>query len=189
MISIEGIVAYDKYRGISKNGKMPWNIPEEMKFFKEITIKNVVIMGKNTFVSLNNKPLKDRLNVVITKKPEIYYKCASEYSNIIFTDNENIHLDIIRNSNEYANRFYFLNKHFKIFYMGGEQMYKKFIPICSTVWVTKIKDNYDCDLFFSLDVDNDSGFISESVKTSIEFDIIKYTKNSNSMFPVVDLFF
>jgi dihydrofolate reductase len=176
MTTLEAIVAYDIKRGISKNGKMPWNIPEDMIFFTETTIKNVVIMGKNTFISLNNKPLKERLNIVITKNPTIYYKCASKYSNIIFTDNENIHLDIIRNSNEYANRFYFLNKHFKIFYIGGEQMYKKFIPMCSTVWVTQIKYNYDCDLFFSIDMDNESRFISESVKTTIEFDIIKYIK-------------
>ena len=94
----------------------------------------------------------------------------------MFTDNENIHLDIIRNSNEYANRFYFLNKHFKIFYIGGEQIYKTFIPFCDVVWVTKIKKNYECDLVFSKDMDNDINFISECLKTNDLYDIIKYTK-------------
>ena len=176
MTTLEAIVAYDINRGISKNGKMPWDIPEDMKFFAETTVKNVVVMGKNTFISLNNRPLKDRLNVVITKTPTVYSKYGSQYSNIIFTDNENIHLDIIRNSNEYANRFYFLNKHFKIFYIGGEQIYNKFIPLCSTVWITQIKDNYNCDLFFSRDMENDHNFISHCAKTNLQFDIIKYTK-------------
>jgi len=85
-------------------------------------------------------------------------------------------LDIIRNSNEYANRFYFLNKHFKIFYIGGEQIYKTFIPLCDAVWVTKIKKNYDCDLLFSKNMDEDKNFISECVKTNDVYDIIKYTK-------------
>jgi dihydrofolate reductase len=93
---MEAIVAYDINKGISKNDSIPWNIPEDMKFFKNTTLKNVVIMGKNTFASLNYNPLKDRLNVVITRKPELYFNYAAENSNLIFTDNENIHLDIIR---------------------------------------------------------------------------------------------
>jgi len=173
---MEAIVAYDINRGIAKNGSMPWNIPEDMKFFRNKTLKNVVIMGNNTFASLNHKPLKDRLNIVITRKPELYFNYTSEYSNLIFTDNDNIHLDIIRNSNEYANRFYFLNKHFKIFYIGGEQIYNSFIPLCSTVWVTQIKNNYDCDLKFSRNMDNDAAFNRECVKTTELYDIIKYNK-------------
>lgn len=175
-MTMEAIVAYDINKGISKNDSIPWNIPEDMKFFKNTTLKNVVIMGKNTFASLNYNPLKDRLNVVITRKPELYFNYAAENSNLIFTDNENIHLDIIRNSNEYANRFYFLNKHFKIFYIGGEQIYKTFIPFCDVVWVTKIKKNYECDLVFSKDMDNDINFVSECLKTNDLYDIIKYTK-------------
>jgi dihydrofolate reductase len=70
-MTIEAIVAYDINRGISKNGSIPWNIKDDMKFFKNVTIKNVVIMGKNTFASLSYNPLKDRLNIVITRKPEL----------------------------------------------------------------------------------------------------------------------
>jgi dihydrofolate reductase len=173
---LEAIVAYDANKGISKNGSMPWNVPEDIKFFKNITSKNVVIMGKNTFMSLNFTPLKDRLNIVITKTPEKFFSYASEYSNIMFTDNKNVHLDIIRNSNEYANRFYFLNKHFKIFYIGGEQIYKEFIPLCTTVWVTQIKKNYDCDLQFSTDMDSDCNFASTRELITEDFEIIKYTR-------------
>jgi dihydrofolate reductase len=175
-MKIEAIVAYDINRGISKNGSIPWDVPDDMKFFKETTLKNIVVMGKNTFLSLNNKPLKDRLNIVITRKPQENLKYSLEYSNLIFTDNENIHLDIIRNMDEYANRYYFLNKHFNIFFIGGEQIYKLFTPLCSAVWVTKIKKNYDCDLFFSKDMDSDEAFIGECVKNTEIYNIIKYTK-------------
>ena len=176
---MECIVAYDKNKGLSKNGKMPWNLPEDMKFFKSITSKNVVIMGKNTFESLNFIPLKNRLNVVLTRNPEELYHFSMKYYNLIITNNENIHFDIIRNNNEYANRFEFLNKHFKIIYIGGEQIYAKFIPLCSTIWITQINEYYDCDLFFSFDIENNFSFISECQIESEKFKIIKYTKTNS----------
>jgi hypothetical protein len=48
--------------------------------------------------------------------------------------------------------------------------------MCSAVWITKIKKNYDCDLFFSKDMDNDAEFIGELTKTTEQYDIVKYTK-------------
>jgi len=175
-MTLEAIVAYDSNKGISKHGLIPWKISDDMKFFKNTTIKNVVIMGKNTFESLNNKPLIDRLNVVLTNAPEKYFNYSIMYSNLLFTDNENIHLDIIRNANEYWFRYIFLNKQFKIFYIGGESVYKKFIPLCKTVWVTKIKENYKCDLFFTHDLDHDENFTHNEVINTELFDIIKYTQ-------------
>ena len=92
------------------------------------------------------------------------------------TDNENIHLDIIRNANEYSSRHIFLNRHFKIFYIGGESIYKKFAPNCDVVWITKIKKNYDCDLFFSYDIDSDETFIPNTAMRNELFDIVEYLK-------------
>jgi dihydrofolate reductase len=175
-MNIEAIVAYDCNKGISKDGGMPWNIKDDMIFFKRLTIKNVVIMGSNTFESIGYKPLKDRLNVVLTKNPEKYFKYSSIYSNLMVTDNENIHLDIIRNANEYSSRHIFLNRHFKIFYIGGDSIYKKFAPNCDIVWVTKIKQNYDCDVFFSYDIDSDETFIPKVVTRHELFDIVEYLK-------------
>ena len=85
-MTLEAIVAYDSNKGISKHGLIPWKISDDMKFFKNTTIKNVVIMGKNTFESLNNKPLIDRLNVVLTNTPEKYFNYSIMYSNLLFTD-------------------------------------------------------------------------------------------------------
>ena len=56
------IVAVDKNWGIGKNGNLLFNIPEDMKFFRETTTDKVVIMGHNTLKSLpNGKPLKIEL--------------------------------------------------------------------------------------------------------------------------------
>jgi len=72
MLSI--IVATDRNGVIAKNGELPWNCPEDLKFFKEKTIHRPIIMGRNTFESLNLKPLPKRFNIVITKNPDVWNK-------------------------------------------------------------------------------------------------------------------
>lgn len=62
------IVAVDLNWGIGCDGKLLQHIPEDMKFFKEKTIGNVVVMGRETFESLPGKnPLKDRVNIVLSR--------------------------------------------------------------------------------------------------------------------------
>lgn len=57
----------EKGYAIGKNGGIPWSCPQDMKWFKDTTIGHAVIMGRKTFDSLK-KPLKDRINIVITSK-------------------------------------------------------------------------------------------------------------------------
>ena len=57
----------DKGYAIGKNGGIPWSYPQDMKWFKDTTIGHAVIMGRKTFDSLK-KPLKDRINIVVTSK-------------------------------------------------------------------------------------------------------------------------
>lgn len=57
----------EKGYAIGKNGGIPWSCPQDMKWFKDTTIGHAVIMGHKTFNSLK-KPLKDRINIVVTSK-------------------------------------------------------------------------------------------------------------------------
>ena len=98
---MEAILATDISGGISREGKIPWKSKKDMAFFLQKTKNNVVIMGKNTFLSLPNanRPLKNRLNIVLTRNP-YYYINNPEYMqhpNLIFTDDENIHNYIQQN--------------------------------------------------------------------------------------------
>ena len=71
------IVAVDKNWAIGKNNKMMWNIPADLKFFREATRGNVVIMGRKTLESFpQGQPLKDRVNIVITRKRDYKVKGA-----------------------------------------------------------------------------------------------------------------
>ena len=76
--------------GIGLKGKMPWQLPEDMKYFKritksteDVTKRNAVIMGRKTWESIPKKfrPLEGRVNVVLTRHPEYVFKlCFSRLS-------------------------------------------------------------------------------------------------------------
>ncbi|MBR9692487.1 dihydrofolate reductase [Candidatus Woesearchaeota archaeon] len=62
------IAAVAKNGIIGKGNDLPWNIPEDFKHFKETTKGHPVIMGRLTFVSMNSKPLPNRVNIVLSGK-------------------------------------------------------------------------------------------------------------------------
>jgi dihydrofolate reductase len=159
-ICFEAIVAFDENNGIAKDGVLPWTIKEEMDFFRETTVGHIVVMGINTFLSIPEKhrPLKNRLNIVITSRYDYYSNLYKDKSNnVIFTDNQYFYHQIASCPEIYLEKYKYLNKNkqidenknflLKIFIIGGKQIYMRYLPICSTVWVSKIKGNYECDLF------------------------------------------
>jgi len=180
---MEAILATDISGGIAREGVIPWKSKKDMKFFLQKTQNNVVIMGKNTFLSLpeNCRPLKNRLNIVLTRDP-YYYINNPEYMqhpNLIFTDDENIHNYIQQNREKiyeiYSNvGLNSLSSNFKIFFIGGKKIYEKYIPLCETVWHTTIKRYWSCDLFFNYDYQN--LFKAELVEEDDELKIVEWKK-------------
>ncbi len=157
---MEAIYAVDSKNGLSKEGIIPWKSKKDMKFFMNKTINNVVIMGKKTYFSLseNHRPLKNRLNIVLTCAPELYmfenYQSGSytnKFENVIFTANDKIHEVILNDREKYCRLYPSLSREFKIFFIGGKTIYEQFIPLCDTVWITQIKCDYECDLFIDYD--------------------------------------
>jgi dihydrofolate reductase len=69
-MAIIGIVAVDRNGAIGKAGGLPWHYSSDLKFFKEQTTGNAVVMGYKTWLSLK-KPLPNRLNVVLTGRPDV----------------------------------------------------------------------------------------------------------------------
>lgn len=148
---MEAIYAIDLKNGLSKAGIIPWKSKKDLKFFANKTKNNVVIMGKNTYFSLPDevKPLKNRLNIVLTSKPEQFLNLDDGIRNVIFTNNDNIHNSILNYRENYLKKYPFLSSEFKIFFIGGKKIYEQFIPLCEKVWVTQIKKDYSCDLIMN----------------------------------------
>ena len=69
-MSIVAIVAVAQNLAIGKNGKLPWHYKSDLRFFKQTTTGNAVLMGWNTWISIG-KPLPNRLNIVLSRKHEI----------------------------------------------------------------------------------------------------------------------
>ena len=133
------IAATDKNGLIGNNGKLPWNIPEDMNFFKNVTTNKVVVMGRKTYISIG-KPLKNRFNVIIS-------------SSII--ENFNSNKDI----KEYKSDVIILNSLDKIFHeyfskediciIGGRSIYKQCLDekIPDRLLISKIDNEYEGNEF------------------------------------------
>ena len=173
---IEAIIAVDKNNGFAKNGTIPWKSKTDMTFFKNKTIGNVVIMGKNTYFSLpeNQRPLKDRLNIVLTNNyKELSNICNNiilkegQTINSVFTNNMESFRYILNNKENYKALYYYLKNDFKIFVIGGKNIYEQYLPYYDKIWLTRFKTNYDCDKFLELNLD--------SYKENIYYDDDKLT--------------
>jgi dihydrofolate reductase len=172
MFPIEAIVAVDKNNGMAKNGLIPWKSKTDMNFFKTTTTNNIIVMGSKTLLSLKNAlPLPNRLNIVLTRNPNWFinddkYK---DLDNIMFFDEE-MFTNFISDSNSLikAEHYKYLKNDAKIFIIGGEQIYSKYCNICSTIWLTKIKEDYECDLIFSYYSLNNSS--NDQFKTEVYYE-------------------
>jgi len=90
LMNVEAILAIDLLNGLAKNEKIPWKSKTDMIFFKNKTLENTVIMGSKTLLSLpNSKPLKNRINIVITNEKEKYSNLYQDYINCFFKSRRN----------------------------------------------------------------------------------------------------
>ena len=82
MTKIIGLFAMTPDGVIGQDNKLPWNVPKDLKHFKNLTYNNTVIMGRRTFESIGSMPLIDRQNIVISSTP-----CGSTNMNLWYADN------------------------------------------------------------------------------------------------------
>jgi len=117
---IIGIVAVDRNLAIGKGGRLPWHYSADMKFFKETTIGNSVVMGRHTWVTLKG-PLKDRRNIVLTRETDI----EPRDSLIVLRDIESV-LSFGRD----------IQTH--LFVIGGAKVYESLLPHIERWIVTEV---------------------------------------------------
>ena len=150
------IVAVDSNWAIGKNNKLLVSIPADMRFFKEQTMCKVVIMGRATLESFpGGKPLKGRVNIVVTRDPKYYVPDA-----------------IIVHSVKEAAKAAADYPADDVFVIGGASIYRQFLPLCDTAYVTKIDYAYESDTAFpDLDADPEWALTEESEEQTY-FDLL-----------------
>ena len=119
-MAIIGIVAVDQNLAIGKDGRLPWHFSADMKFFKQTTIGNIVVMGRRTWLTLRG-PLKDRKNIILTHDANF----PSPDSVAVLSDVNSI-LELIRNQES------------DLFVIGGAQVYEGFLPHIDRWIVTEV---------------------------------------------------
>ena len=158
---VSAIAAVDSNYGIGYKGELLFNIKEDLKRFKELTTNNIVIMGRKTWDSLPNKPLPNRINIVVTRKTD---SIGDANSNVFYLDLENAK-DFLSNENR---------KNDNVFVIGGGQIYKELLPYCDRIYLTRAYKSFEnVDAYFpDINIDNDWK-LSESSDIR-EVDGIKY---------------
>jgi len=113
---------------IGLQNKMPWHLPGDLKYFRDVTLGKKVVMGKNTFLSLG-KPLPRRENIVLSST-SVNIEGVQLYSDFALL------LDALRSSEE------------EVFIIGGAQVYSLFLPYADRLYITQINASFKGDTFF-----------------------------------------
>lgn len=119
------IAAIDDKRGIAKNGAIPWDIPEDRKFFREHTSQKgaVILMGRKTYETIGH-PLPNRRNIVLSNNTHV----APGVENI--------------------SDLSILNMLSDVWIIGGEAIYQQTIASADELYLTHVETDFKCDQFF-----------------------------------------
>lgn len=132
------IAAVDAHWGIGNRGELLVSIPRDKKYFQEMTLGGVVLGGRKTMEGLpGGTTLKGRTNVILTRRQDY------RYSDAIIVHSVSEALEELKKYPED-----------QVYIIGGEQIYRQFLPYCDKAYITKIDYTYQADAFFP-DLDQD----------------------------------
>jgi dihydrofolate reductase len=150
----KAIAAMSLNRVIGAGNKIPWHLPEDFKWFKKMTVGNVIVMGRKTYESIG-KPLPNRITVVLTRSadpiPGVQTICDLAQVQSL--------------GSSIAGR--------EIFICGGAQVYQQALPLCSDLYLTVVKRVVDGDALFP---DFEHGFeFKQVLLENPDFKIVHYS--------------
>ena len=158
------IVNVDKNWAIGYHGKLLVNIPEDMKFFRSETTGKVVVLGRKTLATFpGGLPLKNRTNIILTRNPEFTVKGAVVCHSVEET---------LEELKKYPSE--------DIYIIGGDTIYRQFLPFCDVAHVTRTEHAYDADAWFpNLDEDPEweiTAASDEQTYFDLEYTFVKYER-------------
>ena len=133
-MTISLVVAASENNAIGQNNALLWKLPNDMKFFKNLTWGMPVIMGRKTFESMASRPLPGRINIVISRNPDALPIMENVWP---------------ANSLENAISLAHSTDSLEAFIIGGGDIYKQSITIADRIYMTRVHAHYpDADTFF-----------------------------------------
>ncbi len=125
------LVAASENNAIGINNRLPWHLPNDMKFFKNTTWGMPIIMGRKTFESMSGEILPGRSNIVITRQK----KWKPEGAAVVNSFNDAMMVANDTDTNE-------------IFVIGGGEIFKEVFPRADRIYLTRVHTMVDGDVFF-----------------------------------------
>ena len=158
MISV--IAAVGKNNELGLDNHLIFNIPGDLKFFRNTTLGKTVIMGRKTYESIG-KPLPKRINIVVS-------------NSLKETDG----ITIINSFEEVLEKY--LNSEEEVFIIGGESLYNYFINYAQNIYLTKVYANAAADKYFpSFDENNyNQTLLGENKENNLEYKHILYRRKN-----------
>ena len=153
--TLRAILCADQNWGIGYQNSLLIQIPSDMRFFREKTLGNIVVMGRKTLESLpGGRPLPDRDNIILSRDPALRVRGAA----------------VVHEIEELLSLLSDVDPD-RVYVMGGAEVYRQLLPYCDTVYVTKVNYAYRADAFFP-DLDQDENWIlTEESEEQTCFDI------------------
>tara|TARA_R110000822_G_scaffold187752_16_gene326758 strand:+ start:57724 stop:58284 length:561 start_codon:yes stop_codon:yes gene_type:complete len=142
-IKLSLIVAMAQNRTIGRNNELPWHLPEDLKYFKAVTLGKPIVMGRKTFESIG-RPLPGRLNIVITRNsawqhPGVTTASSLQQATVIAAEQaaaeQNSGAEIIEEIQE-------------VMVIGGEEIYRVAIDLADRLYITRVQATVQGDAFF-----------------------------------------
>ena len=127
-MTVSLVVAASTNNVIGRDGGLPWHLPDDLRHFKRITTGKPVIMGRRTYESIG-RPLPDRHNIVMTRDPGYVADGCDAVSSVAEA------LDVAGDANE-------------VMVIGGEQVYRDFLPRADRIYMTRVQAEVQGDAFF-----------------------------------------
>ncbi len=129
-MTISLIVAASTNNVIGVHNQLPWHLPNDLKYFKNLTWAMPVVMGRRTFESMG-KALKGRINIVITSQKDAAFENA-------ITVNAVKDALFVANDGDYK----------EVFIIGGGQLFNEILPKADKVYLTRVHATIEGDVFF-----------------------------------------
>lgn len=127
MISL--IVARSLNGAIGRDGTIPWDVPEDLKFFQRETLGGAIIMGRNTWDSLPVKPLPRRFNIVVSSNASVAETVAPSIPAAI---------DLAQSQGYH-----------RIYGIGGARIYQDMLPLADRLLISEVDVRInDADTYF-----------------------------------------
>lgn len=159
MNNLNLIAAVGKNRELGKDNDLIWHLKEDLKYFKEKTNNNTIIMGRKCFESLPGL-LPNRKHIILTNNKDYIVNGALIMHNI-----EEV-LEYVKNTDETC------------FIIGGAKIYEIFLPYCNNLYLTEIDDEKDADVYFPKFDKNmyNSEIVEENEENNIKYKMLVYRR-------------